>query len=99
NSFYPDTSGKIAANSAAIALFNTSLQNAVTAGFAQQSAKYAGTVPQENPLRYNQTGSAPLPAVPTPNVPAYSASDQATFSPVHPPRPAPGAQECTLDAE
>ena len=43
----------IAANSAAITQFHANLQNAVTAGFAQQSAKYGGTVPQENPLRYN----------------------------------------------
>ena len=37
-------------------------KDAVTAGFAQQSAKYNGTVPQENPLRYNArlgSGAAP----------------------------------------
>ncbi|HSS80638.1 MAG TPA: PKD domain-containing protein [Gaiellaceae bacterium] len=83
NSFYPDVSGSIAANSAAIAAFDLNLRNAVSAGFAQQSAKYGGTVPQENPLRYNKNGSAPLPAVPTPFVPAYTPSEQAQYSPVH----------------
>jgi hypothetical protein len=83
NQFYPDTSGAIAANSAAIAAFDSDLKAAVTAGFAQQSTKYGGTVPQENPLRLDRSnGSAPLPAVPTPNVPAYTASDQASYSPV-----------------
>ena len=89
NAQYPDTGpgsagANITANSAAISAFQSDLSNAVTAGFAQQSAKYGGTVPQENPLRYNHTGSAPLPAVPTPSVPAYTPSDQATYSPVHP---------------
>jgi PKD domain len=88
NPSYPDTSGAIAANSAAISAFNSDLANAVTAGFAQQSTKYGGTVTQENPLRYNGTGSVPgglaSPLLPTqPSVPAYSASDQATYSPVH----------------
>jgi hypothetical protein len=88
NGAYPDTGpgspgANISANSAAITAFNGDLLSAVTAGFAQQSAKYGGTVPQENPLRYTNSGSAPLPAVPTPNVPAYAASDQANFSPVH----------------
>ena len=51
----------------------------MTAGFAQQSAKYGGTVPQENPLRYNHhRARRRCPAVPTPIVPAYTASDQAT---------------------
>src|SRR3954468_23508701 len=59
NALYPDTGpgtagANITANSAAISLFGTNLQNAVTAGFAQQSGKYNGTVPQENPLRYNR---------------------------------------------
>ena len=31
----------------------------MTGGFAQQSAKYHGSVKQENPLRYDVTGSAP----------------------------------------
>jgi hypothetical protein len=84
NALYPDTSGAIAANSAAITAFTADLQSAVTNGFAAQSSKYGGTVPQENPLRYNHTGSAPLPAVPTPSVPAYTASDQAQFSPIKP---------------
>ena len=62
NALYPDTGAgsagaNIAANSAAIAQFDANLKSAVTAGFAQQSAKYGGTVPQENPLRYNHTGS------------------------------------------
>jgi hypothetical protein len=97
NALYPDTGpgsagANIAANSAAISQFDTNLKDSVTAGFAQQSTKYGGTVPQENPLRYDHTGSAPLPAVPTPFVPAYTASDQSTFSPVHPAGTAPEAQ-------
>jgi PKD domain len=101
NSLYPDASGSIAANSAAISAFHGDLQDAVTAGFAQQSAKYNGSIKQENPLRYNGTGSAPGglsaanggPQLPqTPTVPAYTASDQATYSPVHPAGTAPEAQ-------
>lgn len=98
NAAYPDTGpgsagANISANSAAISAFNGDLLGAVTAGFAQQSTKYGGTVPQENPLRYNGTGSAPGglsagnggPQLPqTPNVPAYTGSDQSTYSPVHP---------------
>jgi PKD domain len=104
NSLYPDTGpgsagANITANSAAIAQFHANLNNAVTAGFAQQSAKYGGTVPQENPLRYDHTGSAPLPAVPTPDVPAYTASEQAAFSPVHPAGTAVEAQESTHEDE
>ena len=104
NTFYPDTGpgspgANITANSAAISAFNANLQNAITAGFAQQSAKYGGTVPQENPLRYNHTGSAPLPAVPTPDVPAYTPSDQSSFSPVHPAGTAPEAQESSTEDE
>jgi hypothetical protein len=88
NRFYPDTGpgspgANISANSPAITQFDTDLNDAVTAGFAQQGSKYGGAVPQENPLRYNHTGSAPLPAVAIPFVPAYTASDQAQFSPVH----------------
>ncbi len=101
NALYPDADGKIAANSAAISTFHTDLQDAVTAGFAQQSTKYNGSIKQENPLRYNGTGSAPAglstanggPQTPqTPTVPAYTASDQATYSPVHPAGTAPEAQ-------
>ena len=101
NSLYPDTSGSIAANSAAISAFHNDLQDAVSAGFAQQSSKYSGSIKQENPLRYNGTGSAPGglstanggPQTPqTPTVPAYTASDQATYSPVHPAGTAPEAQ-------
>src|SRR3954470_12690604 len=89
NSLYPDTNGNIAANSAAIQAFDQDLKNAVTAGFAQQSAKYSGAIKQENPLRYNAAGSAPgalnPPQAPqTPTVPAYTATDQATYSPVNP---------------
>jgi hypothetical protein len=106
NTLYPDMGpgspgANIAANSAAISQFDTNLQNAVASGFAQQSTKYGGTVPQENPLRYNGTGSAPgglsagnggpqLPS--TPNVPAYTPSEQAQYSPVHPAGTAPEAQ-------
>jgi hypothetical protein len=101
NSLYPDANGAIAANSAASAAFHSDLQTAVTAGFAQQSSKYNGSIKQENPLRYNGTGSAPGglsaanggPAVPqTPTVPAYTAAEQATYSPVHPAGTAPEAQ-------
>ena len=72
----------------------------MTAGFAQQSAKYNGSIKQENPLRYNGAGSAPGaldcdggPQLPqTPTVPAYTAAEQATYSPVHPAGTAPEAQ-------
>ena len=99
NAFYPDAGGQITANSAAITQFQTNLQNAVTAGFQQQSAKYGGTVPQENPLRYNHTGSAPLPAVPTPDVPAYTPTEQAQYSPVHPAGTAPEAMASSTQDE
>src|SRR4051812_35577872 len=104
NAFYPDTAGKIAANSAAISQFQSNLQSAVTAGFAQQSAKYGGTVPQENPLRYNATGQAPgalNPAQPvsTPDVPAYTAAEQSQYSPVHPAGTAPEAMAASTQDE
>src|SRR3954470_13935160 len=101
NTLYPDASGSIAANTAAISAFHTDLQDAVTAGFTQQSTKYNGSIKQENPLRYNGAGSAPGGLTPanggpqapqTPTVPAYTASDQATYSPVHPAGTAPEAQ-------
>lgn len=106
NALYPDAGpgsagANIAANSAAIAQFHASLGNAVTAGFGQQSAKYDGKVPQESPLRYNATGSAPAaltladgshPLPQTPYVPAYSATEQSQYSPVHPAGTAPEAQ-------
>ncbi|MGZ4308179.1 MAG: PKD domain-containing protein [Gaiellaceae bacterium] len=104
NAAYPDTGpgspgANIAANSAAITHFDANLNNAVTAGFQEQSSKYGGTVQQENPLRYNRTGSAPgaannggpeLPA--TPFVPAYTSAQQAQYSPVHPAGTAPEAE-------
>jgi hypothetical protein len=99
NSFYPDPGGSIAANSAAISAFDANLKNAITTGFAQQSAKYGGTVPQENPLRYNHTGSAPLPAGPTPDVPAYTAAEQAQYSPVRPAGTAPEAMASSTQDE
>jgi hypothetical protein len=106
NSLYPDTGGNIAANSAAISAFDSDLKDAVTGGFAQQSAKYNGSIKQENPLRYdagpqNNSGSAPGaltaaqggPQNPsTPTVPAYTAAEQATYSAVHPAGTAPEAQ-------
>jgi hypothetical protein len=101
NSLYPDKGGKIDANSAAIAAFDADLKAAVTAGFAQQSTKYHGSIKQENPLRYNGTGSAPAglsaanggPQMPqTPTVPSYTAEEQAKYSPVHPAGTAPEAQ-------
>jgi hypothetical protein len=104
NSLYPDTGpgsagANISANSAAISQFDSALKAAVATGFDQQGVKYGGTVPQENPLRFNHTGSAPLPAVPTPFVPAYTASDLATYSPVHPAGTAVEAQESTHEDE
>jgi PKD domain len=87
NSAYPDTGpgspgAAITANSAQIKQFRVDLQAAVSAGFAQQGAKYDFSVPLENPHRFNQTGQAPNP-YPGPQVkPAYSAVEQATFSPV-----------------
>jgi hypothetical protein len=99
NTFYPDTGGNIAANSAAISAFDANLKNAVTAGFSQQNAKYGGTVPQENPLRYNHTGSAPLPATPTPDVPAYTTAEQAQYSPVHSAGTGPEAQAASTQDE
>src|SRR4051794_19382811 len=97
NQLYPDTAGTIAANTAAINAFHADLQDAVTAGFAQQSAKYNGSVKQENPLRYDASGSAPgalaTPQTPqTPTVPAYTAAEQAQYSAVHPAGTAPEAQ-------
>src|SRR4051812_29625566 len=101
NALYPDASGAIAANSAAATAFHSDLQDAVTAGFAQQSTKYNGQVKQENPLRYDVTGSAPGgagaaqggPQNPsTPTVPAYTAAEQAQYSAVHPAGTAPEAQ-------
>jgi hypothetical protein len=106
NALYPDTGAGspgayISANSAAITQFDASLNSAVTAGFAQQSAKYDGTVPQESPLRYNANGSAPAaltaadgshPLPQTPDVPAYTAAEQALYSPVHAAGTAPEAQ-------
>jgi PKD repeat protein len=88
NTAYPDTGAgspgaNITANSPAISQLRADLQAAVLAGFNLQGAKYDFSVPLENPLRYNQNGQAPNPysgVVPT--KPAYSASDQAQFSPV-----------------
>ena len=104
NALYPDTGpgspgANISANSAAISQFHSSLQNAVATAFLQQSGKYDGKVPQENPLRYNHTGSAPLPFVETPLVPAYTDSERATYSPVHPAGTAVEAQESTHEDE
>src|SRR3954447_18236014 len=101
NALYPDASGAIAVNSAAATAFHSDLQDAVSAGFAQQSTKYNGQVKQENPLRYDVTGSAPGgagaaqggPQNPsTPTVPAYTAAEQAQYSAVHPAGTAPEAQ-------
>jgi PKD domain len=88
NNAYPDTGAgspgaNMAANAAAIGQLHTDLQAAVTAGFSQQGNKYGFSVPLENPLRYNQLGQAPNPysgVVPT--KPAYTAADQARYSPV-----------------
>src|SRR6201991_4383873 len=101
NALYPDSNGAIASNNAAITAFDSDLKSAVTSGFAQQSDKYHGSVKQENPLRYDASGSAPGalstanggPQNPqTPTVPAYTAAEQAQYSPVHPAGPAPEAQ-------
>jgi hypothetical protein len=89
---YPDTGpgspgAEITANSAAITAFHSDLQAAVSAGFAQQGARYAFSVPLENPLRYDHSGDAPGTfsepydgSIPT--KPAYSPADQAQYSPV-----------------
>jgi PKD domain-containing protein len=87
NRAYPDTGpgspgAALAGNAAAVGRFRTDLVAAVLAGFAQQGGKYGFSVPLENPLRYNKTGQAPNPAVPTPTKPAYSPADQALYSPV-----------------
>jgi len=88
NAAYPDTGAgspgaSIAANAAAIGQFRSDLQAAVLAGFAQQGAKYGFSVPLENPLRYNQNGQAPNPySGVAPTKPAYSAAEQAQYSPV-----------------
>src|SRR3954454_15683403 len=89
NRAYPDTGAgspgaAIAGNAAAISQLQGDLQSAVTAGFAQQGAKYAFSSPAENPIRYNMTGNAPLAnwSGTAPVLPAYSQADQATFSPV-----------------
>jgi hypothetical protein len=87
NSAYPDTGpgspgAAISANSAAIAQLHTDLQSAITAGFTQQGQKYNFSVPVENPLRYNQTGQAPNPFTGPVTQPAYTAADEAQFSPV-----------------
>jgi hypothetical protein len=88
NPAYPDTGAgspgaAISANSAAIGQLRTDLQSAVSAGFAEQGAKYAFSSPAENPLRYNQQGQAPNPyGGSAPILPAYSPADQAKFSPV-----------------
>jgi len=88
NQAYPNTGAgspgaDILANSSAIDALHTNLQAAITAGFNQQGAKYNFSVPVENPLRYNQTGQAPNPFSGVEETkPAYSAADQAEFSPV-----------------
>ena len=87
NAAYPDSGAgspgaNITANAAAIGQFRADLQAAVAAGFDQQGVKYGFSIPLENPLRYNKTGQAPNPAVPTPTKAAYSAADQAQYSPV-----------------
>lgn len=61
NPAYPDASAAIASNAAAIGRPHDDLQSAVSAGFAQQGAKYAFSSPAEDPLKYNQTGQAPNP--------------------------------------
>jgi hypothetical protein len=88
NAAYPDQGAgspgaRISNNAASISQFRDDLQRAVTAGFAQQGAKYDFSVPVENPLRYDHTGQAPDPASGTPELkPAYSPADQSQFSPV-----------------
>jgi hypothetical protein len=82
NAAFPDAA-PLTANAAAINQLHSDLQAAVSAGFDQQGAKYAFASPAENPLRYNQTGQAPNPySGSVPVFPAYSAADQARFSPV-----------------
>ncbi|GIH17162.1 PKD domain-containing protein [Rugosimonospora africana] len=88
NSAYPDSGAgspgaKITANAPAIGQLHSDLQSAIQAGFQQQGTKYNFSVPLENPLRYNQNGQAPNPySGVAPVKPAYSAADQAQYSPV-----------------
>jgi len=84
NNIYPSTSAgwqRIEANMPAEQAFRTALGNAVTEAFQVLGAKYNFSVPLENPLRLDQVGSTPID--PTQQVvPAYTASDEAQFSPV-----------------
>src|SRR5262249_3366094 len=88
NKAYPDSgSGSpgaaLTATPTAVDQLPNNLQTAVSAGFAQQGAKYAFSSPAENPLRYDHTGQAPNPySGSVPILPAYSAADQQQFSPV-----------------
>ena len=88
NGAYPDSGAgtpgaNISANASAIGQLHDNLKSALAAGFNQQGVKYGFSVPLENPLRYNQNGQAPNPYSGTvPTKPAYSAADQAQFSPV-----------------
>jgi hypothetical protein len=88
NAAYPDSGrgspgANLTANAPAIGQLHTDLQAALLAGFDQQGTKYTFSVPLENPLRYNQTGQAPNPYSGTVSTkPAYSASDQARYSPI-----------------
>jgi hypothetical protein len=89
NSAYPDTGAgspgaAITGNSAAISQLHTDLQNAVTAGFQEQGAKYNFATPAENPLDFNNNnGQSPTGFTGSvPQVPTYSTADQAQYSSV-----------------
>ncbi len=84
NNIYPATGvgwARIQQNMPNEIAFRTNLQTAVTQAFAVLGAKYNFSVPLENPLRFDQVGSAPLDPTPQTAM-AYTPSDQATYSPV-----------------
>jgi hypothetical protein len=84
NPIYPATSAgwqRIDANLPAEQAFRAALGNAVTQAFQVLGAKYNFSVPLENPLRLDQPGSTPVDPTPQ-TAPAYTASDQAQYSPV-----------------
>jgi len=94
NAVYPDSGAgspwqAIAGNLPAVQSFRTALQGSIEQAFQTLGQKYDFSVPLENPLRYNRSGSSPggtatnPPPDPGPrSMPAYTPSDQALFSPV-----------------
>ena len=84
NNQYPSTSdgwARIQHNMPAEVAFRNALGTAVQQAFQVLGQKYNYSITLENPLRLDQTGSAPVDPEP-PTVPAYTASDRQAFSPV-----------------